>query len=741
MDKRRQLGLFAVVTSTACISPTITFAQGTSAENIQEVVVTGSRIRRADTFDSPVPVAIIDGDALKSSGFTVLGDAMSTLPQAMISTNLQSTSGTLFNAGQSRVDLRGLGSARTLVLVDGRRHLTGDFRTSSVDLNMIPSTMIDRIDAISGGASAVYGSEAIAGVVNVVLKRRMDGVEVDFQGGVTEEGDGEEWKASLGYGLPFADGRGSFLIGAEIGKVEPIEQIDRDWAYPGIRRNTLVNPQTVVPQSRSNTMPTATFQLVASPDPALARSSSIALDRSAVLSNSNECRTSTVRPLCQDPWLFYTGAYNVLQGEFERQSARAYVDFALTDNVTTFADVSYTRIDGTALFQPAFSNAAGGGTLPAIIRGDNAYLNGPSPLAAQLRTQWTAAGRPLTRATTVNIGKFWAEFGDRNTRAYRDSYRTIAGLEGNFEMAGREFEWDTYAQYSELEGFTSAYNVPNIQRLLASLDATVEGGQIVCTDPAQRAAGCVPWDIIGGPSQGAIDWSNAIARTDGSASQLVVAANLTTSLFELPAGPLGFAIGGEYREEDSDQIQDPLSASGALFYNGIGRTKGEYDIKEAYTELVVPILADLPGVHRLGLELAGRVGDYSTVGSVEQWRVQASWAPLQDVSFRASQANSVRAPNITELFAPQGRNFTTAANDPCDLSQIAAIAGDAARRATRVANCAAAIPGYNPATFVSNIGSGRPSLALLQGGNPDLIEEVADTFSVGVVVRPRFLEN
>lgn len=726
--------------ATTLIGPEITHAQATE-DTIQEIVVTGSRIRRSDNFDSPMPLAVIEGDAMNTSGFTILGDALVNLPQALTTTGIQNTSGTLFNAGQSRVDLRGLGSNRTLVLVDGRRHLTGDFRTSAVDLNMIPTTMIDRIEAISGGASAVYGSEAVAGVVNIILKKQMEGLQVDVQGGMTDESDGEEWRASLGYGFQFADGRGSFLVGAEIGKVEPIYQVDRDWAFPGVRRNNLVSPQTIVPASRSNVVPTATFQLINSQNPATARSVTIALDRSQIHVNTEECRTATVRALCQDPWLFYTAEYNVLQGQHERQSARLYVDFDLTDNVTVFADASYSRVDGYAIFQPAFSNAAGGGTLPAVIRGDNAFLNGPGELAAQLRQHWLDAGLTLTRDTVVNIGKFWSEFGGRNTRAFRDSYRALAGLEGNFSLFGRDAEWETYALYGKLEGFTNAYNVPHIQRTLAALDATVVDGEIVCTNEEMRAQGCVPWDIINGPSPEAVRWANGLARTDGEASQLVIAANLSTSLFDLPAGPLGFAIGAEYREEKSDQIQDPLSASGALFYNAIGRTKGEYDITEVYAETVIPILANLPAVESFNVELAGRLGDYSTVGDVEQWRIGASWAPVRDLMFRASQSKSVRAPNITELFGPQGRNFTTAATDPCDRAQIEAIASDPTRQATRIANCAAVIPGYDPATFVSNIGPGRPSLPLLQGGNPDLFEETADTFTAGLVFRPRWVEG
>jgi iron complex outermembrane receptor protein len=717
-----------------------TQSQNTAADggNIQEIVVTGSRIKR-ESFDSPVPLAVIDGEALSQSGFTVLGDALNNLPQGLVNSNLQNTSGTLFNAGQSRVDLRGLGSARTLVLVDGRRHLTGDFRTSAVDLNIIPSTMIERIDAISGGASAVYGSEAIAGVVNIILKHEMEGFEMDVQGGMTGESDGEEWKASVGWGTQFADGRGSVLVGAEWGKVDPIMQIDRDWAYPGVRRNTAVTPQTVLPASRSTTMPTATFQLVGGNNIATARSVSIALDRSQVHVNSPDCRTATVQPTCQDPHLFYTAAYNALQGGLDRRVARAYLDYDLTDNVTAFTDVSFAKVDGDAIFQPAFSNAAGGGTLPVQMRGDNAFLNGSSPLAAQLRTQWTAAGLGLTRTSVVNVGKFWEEFGGRNTLVSRDSYRAIAGLQGDFDMFGQGFSWDTYVQYSELEGTTTAYNVPNIQKLLAATDVTLVNGQPACNDAMWRGLGCQPWDLINGPTQAAVDWTNASAISEGEASQLVAGVNLSGSLFNMPAGPVGVAIGAEYREEESDQIQDPISAAGFLFYNAIGRTQGEYDITEAYAEISVPLLADLPLAENLTLELAGRMGDYSTVGSVDQWRIQATWAPIQDVSFRASTSAAVRAPNITELFAPQGRNFTTAANDPCDRAQVAGVSG--ATQATRIANCAAVIPGYNPATFVSNIGTGRPSLALLQGGNPDLAEETADTLSVGAVLRPRFVDG
>src|SRR5262249_2446036 len=234
------------------------------------------------------------------------------------------------------------------------RYITGDFRSSAVDLNMIPQTMIERVEAISGGASAVYGSEAIAGVLNVTLKKKLDGVLVDVDAGQTTYGDGEEWRGGLAYGSSFAGGRGSFLIGAEAGKTQPIWQVDRDWAFPGVRRTAATTTQPVqfiVPASRSNTVPTATLQLVHSSNVALGRSVSIALDRSQIFTNTTQCRTGTVQALCQDPWLFYTATYNALQGQDERQTLRTYVDFDLADNVKIFADLSYGRADALGLFQ------------------------------------------------------------------------------------------------------------------------------------------------------------------------------------------------------------------------------------------------------------------------------------------------------------------------------------------------------------------------------------------------------
>lgn len=715
-------------------------ADGNESSTIDTVFVTGSRIARDADFASPVPMVSVSGDALNASGYTVIGDVLMGLPQLSVNSSLQGL-GTLFNAGQSRADMRGLGSNRTLVLLDGRRFVTGDFRAPSVDLNMIPSSMIERIDVISGGASAVYGSEAIAGVINIITRRGYEGLTLDLQGGISAEGDGEEIEASVNYGSAFAAGKGWFAVGAEFVDVQNIKQVDRDWAYPGIRRSSGV-PQTIIPQSRSNIMPTATFQFTSS------SSSSIALDRSAVYANSPACRTATVGALCQDPWLFYIPTYNWLQSPLRSYLLHSDMDFEISDSMTVFANATFGSVESMNRSSPSFSNASGAGTMPIAINGANPYLHGSSPLAQQLHAHWQAAGRPFTSNTIVNVGKFWEEFGTRDSEVERRTWRLQTGARGDFKLSEFDVEWETYLQHANLRGRVLAFNQPIIQRLRDAVNAIDVGGQIVCADAAARAAGCVPWNLIDGPSPEAVRWANNTARFDGDASQSIAAANLSTSLWKFPyGGSLGLATGVEYRRESSDFVQDPLTATrneatgaGLTFYNPIGRTRGDYNVIEAYLETVAPIIERQPGAYQLSLEAAVRLADYSSAGTVDQWRLQSTWAPVQDLAFRASISTAVRAPDITEAYGPRSTSFTSAALDPCDRDQMALVT-DTAQRQRRITNCSAVIPAYDPATFPSNIGPGRPSARTLTGSNGDLYEERAETLTVGAVFAPGELDR
>ena len=746
--------------------PTFALAQtgAAAAVEVSEIVVTGSRIPR-DTFSSPQPLSVVSAEAIRESGSTSIGEILLEQPNINPATNSQNSSGTLFLAGQTRADIRGLGPTRTLVLMDGRRLPFSDASSPAVDLNTIPSLMVERIETIAGGASAVYGSEAISGVVNFVMKKQQEGFEVDVQGGITQRGDGEEFRSGFNWGKKFLDDKLSVLVGGEYAKQDLIMQKDRSDFFPGIRRDTRVTPQTTLPGTRSATSPFATFQIrggnVLSTDTtigALAVTRDVRDNGASIVRLSPECSTTTVQPVCQDQSLFYSGVLNALQGKSDRAVLRTYLDYKVTDNWSAFVDASFVRADGYSVFQPAFSSSAGGGTLPVTIRGDNAFLNGPGAAAAALRAVITApattvvsgvvtpvpfatrgAGLTLTNATSIQVGKFYTEFGGRNVKASRDQVRLAGGFKGKFETFGRDVNVDGYAQYSRLDGTTTSYNQPNLLRVQQAADAILVNGAAVCRDVTARAAGCVPFDVINGPSREAILYTNALSATDQTVKQTVAGLNFTTNLFELPAGPVGIAFGGEYRKEESLFVQDALGASGALFINSIGTRGGQYNVKDVYGEVRVPILKDMLLARELTLEVAGRASDYSTINGTSQYRINLTWSPVKDLTFRATESTAVRAPNIVELFAPQGRNFTTAAIDPCDKDVFRGV--NAAQQAARRVTCAAVIPNYNPLTFVSNFGTGRSSLALLQGGNPSLDPEKAHTYQYGVVIKPRWVPN
>jgi len=757
-----------LATSFICGALAATWADSAVAQaapdgtEVGEIVVTGSRIRR-DTFNAPTALSVVTAESIRESGQTSVGDLLLEQPNINPNTNQQNSSNTLFLAGQTRADIRGLGAARTLVLMDGRRLPFSDASSPAVDLNTIPSLMIERVETIAGGASAVYGSEAISGVVNFIMKKSYEGFEADATIGISERGDGEEGRYGFNYGRKFLGDKLSFLIGGEYASTDKIMQKDRDYTFPGVVRNTLVSPQPVITRGNSNTSPFASFNLrnsnVLSTDTVLGGllvTRDVRDNGASIVRVSPQCSTGTVQPVCMDPALFNSAIYNPLQGKSDRAVLRTYVDYDITESWHAFIDASYVKANGYGISQPAFSNAAGGGTMPVVMRGDNAFLNGAGTAAATLRQIWTApqtmvvngqtvpvpfatrgAGLTLTQASSVNIGKFWEEFGGRDVKSSREQYRVAGGFEGKFQTFGRDVNVDGYVQYSRLDGTTISYNQPNILRVQQATDAVLVGGQIVCRDVNARAAGCIPWDLINGPSREAINWANGVSATDSKVTQTVAGLNFAADVIELPAGPLAVAFGAEYRKETSSFAQDALGASGALFINPIGTRAGSYNVKEIYGEVRVPLLKDLPLAEELSVEFAARAADYSTIHGTDQYRIAMTWSPVKDIRFRATQSTAVRAPNIVELFAPQSRNFTQLGSDPCDAAIFAG--ASAAQQAARRVNCAAAIPGWNPATFQSNFGTNRPSLPLLVGGNPNLGPETAHTYEYGVVIQPRFI--
>jgi len=730
MYKTFRIALLGSAAAVSLAAPGFASAQDAGPDNaVSEIVVTGSRIRR-DSFDAPIPISMVSGEQIRQSGYGSLAESIVDLPRFAGNFNQQTTGNTLYQVGQARVDLRGLGQQRTLVLVDGRRHVGSDGATPGVDLNMIPQLLVERVDVVPGGASAVYGSEAIAGVVNVIMRKQYDGFMGDVQAGVTSEGDGEEFRIGGIWGGKFLDDRLSVVVGAEGFRSEPIMQRDRDWAYPGVRRTTTL-PLQVMPNSRSSASPFATFHL------GLTTAAAIdATNPSQIVRLSPACATPVALQGCQDPALIYSNSYEQLQGKLTRGVVHGYAEYALTDKVKAYTELSYAKVEGYAFGSPAFSTTTST-TMPVTLAGDNAFLLGATPAAAQLRAIWTSAGLPLgTQLVRVPVSKFWGEFGGRDKKSERETIRAVVGMEGEFDALDRTIHWNWYGQYGESSGTIINYGQPIKARVQQSTDAVTVAGQVVCRDVTARAAGCVPWDLINGPSQAAVAWAYADSTVDQKIQQTVLAANFDTNLFTLPAGPVGVAGGVEYRKEESRFAQDALGAANLLFINQIGTRTGSYDVTEAYGEIRVPLLRDMPLAKDLSVEFAGRLANYSSAGATGQYRVAGFWAPVRDIKVRASLSTAVRAPNIAELYAQQSRSFQNNIVDPCDRLIFAS--ATAAQQAARRVTCAAAIPGWNPATFASNVAVGRSTPTLL-GGNPDLSEEKAHTYELGVAFEPRFV--
>ena len=369
-------------------------------EQLEEIVVTGSRIARTN-LNSTVPLNVVGETEIRFAGFTNLADAVSAAPQLAPALNGQSSGGFLFVGGQSRVDLRGLGTNRTLVLVDGKRHITGALDSSAVDLNTIPTSMVQRTEIITGGASAVYGSEAVAGVVNVLLRKDFQGVEVDSSYGITEYGDGQEMQHSAVFGAKFDDGKGYILAGVEYTKVDSVLADDRKWASPGITFNTLVTPNTAIQNPKSRTGLGGVFRtLVANPGagPLAANAQagvSIDFETRSVQGLSANClaprnNPTAATPLCDDPSLDYTSIYTTLQGESERLLGRAYGSYQINDYVKMTAEIGAASVDSSnPRAQPAFTGTA---TFRHNVRRDNAFLAGTSANAVELRRIFDANG-------------------------------------------------------------------------------------------------------------------------------------------------------------------------------------------------------------------------------------------------------------------------------------------------------------------------------------------------------------
>ncbi|UVO54071.1 TonB-dependent receptor domain-containing protein [Sphingomonas sp. SUN039] len=746
------------------------------------IVVTGSRIARP-TLSSPVPVTSVSAEDILSSGDLNVGDALNDLPSLRSTFSQSNSTRFIGTAGLNELDLRGLGVARTLVLVNGRRHVTVAPGSYIVDVNTIPGELLERVDVVTGGNSAIYGSDAIAGVVNFVLKRNFDGFRISGQSGVSQRGDRGSYFVAGTFGRNFADGRGNIAVSAEYSKQNPIKFVGRDYltgAFSGRNQFNTNEPTAGEPQSGDG-IPDQVY-LTGVRNGNISDGGLITgVCNSTLLTNSTRCAvgattalplaqmyvfqpdgTLIVNPVIRDLRVETGNAtsntvgglgstlsnYGDLFPELERFTVNVLARFEVSDAFQPFVEAKYNRLKVISETSPSFFQGSipgffGGG---ANLRCDNPYLT------QQAFNQLVTIGRcptgvafGATNAATFNLtGRNNVDLGSRGEFNTRDTFRIVAGIEGRFND---DWRYEIAVNYGQLISNTTSTNNLLLFKpdgsnagFLNAIDATRNAaGQIVCrinavtvTDPA-----CVPYNPFGSGASTNLEavrnYVNVNSQFRDTASELVISANLggdLSQLFELPGGPIGFAIGGEYREERASRAVDDNTSLGLTFLTALqGVNYPKLTVKDIYGEVRVPILRDTPGFQLLEFNGAYRYSEYNTnAGGTHAYNASVVYSPIADLKFRAAYARSVRTPTQANLFAPVGQNFASI-SDPCDVLFINS------GSATRAANCAAA---GIPVGFV-NTAARAATLSFSQGGNPFLTAEKSDSYTLGAVLEPRFV--
>ena len=655
---------------------------------MDEVVVTGSRTRGGPHL-SAGPLTTIPPPHIRVGARLSSGQLLQQLPAAGVSLNSNGTQGTSF--GVSSLNLRYLGSIegsgnRTLVLVDGRRWINAvggrGFR-DFVDLNTIPMGIIESVEVLKDGASAIYGADAIAGVVNIRTRRDVDGFEFTFQGGETSRSDGRNLGMQAVYGRQFD--RSSLLLSANYVDVEPILTTDRR-----LTRRTLV-PTTAPPTS-----PRGLYAL-----PGISTSGQpLTRIPGAPGTSPDDFRIASL----PDDDFNTLAQGNYLAGPSERIGLFARLSSELTSDVNFFTEALYNHRTSSQLFAP----------VPLSIGGGNGYtIPADHP--------FNPFGQDFAGTTAqFRIQRVMEEVGDRRNSQDVKTLRFVTGLEGTTQAFERNWLWDTFVSFSQNEADFKATNQINFDNVALAI-----GPNDRCL-----ANSCVPLNIFGVITPEMADYIRHFAPDEHRTTMLNVGANVTGTLFDLPAGPLGVATGVEFRREAALDRPSEATNLPAEFVTGINRTSsaprdgtsGSYNVKEAYVEFDVPLLAGAPLAERLDLAAAMRYSDYSTFGSETTAKLALAWRPLEDILLRGTWSEGFRAPSILELYQG-GRETNVPAIDPCNDGGAG------------LPGCAGVPVTYNQSQFGSGLIRG------LTGGNPGLSPETAETISAGIVLTPRWVDD
>jgi iron complex outermembrane receptor protein len=703
------LGAIVWSTAGAQSANTISDDKNASGDQLQEVVVTGTHIAMRVGFDSPTPVSTVTAEDFEHRGANNIASLLNEMPSFQASTTPASTGLQSATNGENILNLRGLGSYRTLNLVNGRRSVATSADGASLDINSLPAIAIDRVEVVTGGASAAYGSDAVAGVVNIIYKTDLTGVQTSFQAGESGHQDDRDYRAGIAVGDKFAGDNGHFLLAAEFNNNTGIgSQADRSWGAQQWAR--VPNPAYTGPGSGQPAQ-----IIVSNATVTIANAGGVILAPGAV-AGQQFGPGGTLQPF--QPGIPEGGIdqiggsggdlsrYVTLSVPYERRNLLSSFSYKLSDDTKFTYEASYGRTHSENPSVPSFDFG------DIVVHSDNPYI------PAALQTQLAANAIPAFVMGRINTDMPLI-IADTTT----NTFRNVADLSGKLFKG---WTWDVYYEYGETDYTNLQLNNRITANFQQATDAVINpaNGQTVCRSSLTVANGCVPINLFGtgSPSAAAIAYITGTESFTRQITQQVASASAQGDLFQLPAGPVAAAIGGEFRREESKSQADSIGANSGFLLVNLQPIQGSLDVKEAFAEVEVPLLAHVPFAESLGLNGAIRHTDYSTSGTVNTWKGGLTWAPVGGLRFRGTVSRDIRAPNISELFSPVGLEFQ-APNDPCNAANQAA-------NPTVASNCRA--QGI-PANFNAGNGSLIP---VMVGGNPNLKPEQALTRTIGVVVSP-----
>ncbi|TKB48228.1 TonB-dependent receptor [Ferrimonas sediminicola] len=678
--------------SSAALSAPAVWAEENEVERIE---VTGSRIKRTD-METPVPVTVIGRAEIDAIGAVNVADILNSSPVAVAGSDQSNSTFSTTTVGLNTTSLRNLGESRTLVLVNGRRFVSGvDPSTGyAVDLNAIPAAMIERIDILKSASSAVYGSDAVAGVVNIITRKDFEGLEVDAQAGVSDEGDRDTQQITVTAGGSWSGGNAWVSLGYD--NDDGLKATDRSFSaqdtaiYLDENGNEFAGPlfSSYPPQGRITISGVGSFNADGTPFTADSR--------------------------------FNRASYRQLVTPLERRYAAAGLTHELSDSVRFFSELNWNSTETKdSTIEPTPFDVVNDVWLKD--RNGTGGMSVDSPLIPELlRQELVAAG--ITDLNEVTFVRRMVELGARSTDLTRDTIRVATGFQWDIND---QWTADAYLTWGQTDQWQDNGGQVNVERAAKALDVVEIDGELLCRDELARLNGCVPLNMFGEGtiSAEAADYVRVPAKATGVAEQFVLGVNLAGELpVELPGGNMMLSTGVEFREEKGSYSPGDLAQTGASSTNRSEPTNGSFNTTDIFGELVLPVFDELE------VSLAARYSDHSIVDGQTTWNAGIQYTPIDGLMLRASAATAVRTPNISDLYAGRGETFATV-TDPCN--------GIDATTPGNIADNCRAIP--EVAARIAADGSFDLTQAEVQGtggfigGNPDVKEETADTYSIGAV--------